>query len=71
MHMTVIKQQIVDRYPWVPMNLLVAFDRAKAIAYGKMKNPQRKIGQNRITSKRQRGQESELVIDVAKSAFRS
>ena len=41
MHMTVIKQQIVDRYPWVPMNLLVAFEKAKAIAYGKMKNPRR------------------------------
>ena len=39
--MTVIKQQIVDRYPWVPMNLLVAFEQAKAIAYGKMKNPRR------------------------------
>jgi len=41
MHVTVIKQEIVHRYPWVPMNLLVAFEQAKAIAYGKMKNPRR------------------------------
>jgi 4,5-dihydroxyphthalate decarboxylase len=41
MHMTVIKQQIVDRYPWVPMNLLMAFEKAKQWAYGKMKNPRR------------------------------
>ena len=41
MHTTVIKQEIVDRYPWVPMNLMVAFERAKKIAYGKMENPRR------------------------------
>ncbi len=41
MHITVIKQQIVERYPWVPMNLLVAFERAKSVAYQKMKNPRR------------------------------
>lgn len=41
MHTTVIKQEIVDRYPWVPMNLLVAFERAKKIAYGRMDNPRR------------------------------
>lgn len=41
MHLTVIKQRIVERYPWVPMNLLMAFERAKAIAYQRMKNPRR------------------------------
>ncbi len=41
MHTTVIKQEIVDRYPWVPMNMLVAFEKAKQWAYGKMENPRR------------------------------
>ena len=41
MHMMVIKEEIVKKYPWVPMNLLVAFEKAKAVAYGKMKNPRR------------------------------
>lgn len=41
MHTTVIKQEIVDRYPWVPMNMMVAFERAKRIAYQRMENPRR------------------------------
>lgn len=41
MHTTVIKQEIVDRHPWVPWNLLVAFERAKKVAYEKMENPRR------------------------------
>jgi 4,5-dihydroxyphthalate decarboxylase len=41
MHTTVIKQEIVDRYPWVPMNMMIAFERAKKIAYQKMENPRR------------------------------
>ncbi|MDP6558569.1 MAG: ABC transporter substrate-binding protein [Candidatus Binatia bacterium] len=41
MHTTAIKQEIVDRHPWVPMNLLVAFERAKNIAYQRMENPRR------------------------------
>ncbi len=41
MHTTVIKQSIVDRHPWVPMNLLVAFEKAKRIAYERMENPRR------------------------------
>jgi 4,5-dihydroxyphthalate decarboxylase len=39
MHTTVIKQEIVDRHPWVPWNLLVAFERAKKLAYQKIENP--------------------------------
>ncbi|MFQ5849071.1 MAG: ABC transporter substrate-binding protein [Candidatus Binatia bacterium] len=39
MHTTVIKQEIVDRYPWVPLNMMVAFERAKKIAYKRMENP--------------------------------
>lgn len=41
MHAMVIKQEIVDRYPWVPLNLLVAFEQAKRVAYRNMKNPRR------------------------------
>jgi len=41
MHITAIKQEVVDRHPWVPMNLLVAFEKAKRWAYGKMDNPRR------------------------------
>ena len=41
MHTTVIKQEIVDRYPWVPMNLMVAFEQSKQIAYEQMENPRK------------------------------
>lgn len=39
MHTTAIKQEIVDRYPWVPINLMQAFEAAKKIAYQRMENP--------------------------------
>jgi 4,5-dihydroxyphthalate decarboxylase len=39
MHATVIKQEIVDRYPWVPINLMQAFESAKRVAYKRMENP--------------------------------
>jgi 4,5-dihydroxyphthalate decarboxylase len=39
MHVTVIKREIVDRYPWIPANLVKAFDAAKAIAYRRAGNP--------------------------------
>ena len=41
MHTTAIKQEIVDRYPWVPVSLIEAFQRAKEKAYQKMENPRR------------------------------
>jgi len=41
MHATAIKQEIVDRHPWVPLNLMEAFQRAKEIAYKRMENPRR------------------------------
>lgn len=41
MHTTAIRQDIVERYPWVPANLTQAFERAKEIAYKKMENPRR------------------------------
>jgi len=39
MHVTVIKQEIVDKYPWVAFNLTKAFEKAKAIAYRRMAKP--------------------------------
>jgi len=38
MHVTAIKQEIVDRYPWVPMVLFRAFEKAKELAYRRMAN---------------------------------
>ena len=39
MHVMGIKQEIVDQYPWVPINLFHAFSRAKALAMKRMENP--------------------------------
>ena len=39
MHVLGIKQEIVERHPWVPINLFNAFDKAKAIAMQRMVNP--------------------------------
>ncbi|HWO41644.1 MAG TPA: ABC transporter substrate-binding protein [Candidatus Eisenbacteria bacterium] len=39
MHTTAIRQEIVDRHPWVPINLFEAFERSKLIAYQRMQNP--------------------------------
>ncbi len=39
MHVTAIKQEIVDRYPWVATNLVKAFEKAKQLAYGRVANP--------------------------------
>jgi 4,5-dihydroxyphthalate decarboxylase len=39
MHVLGIKQEIVDRYPWVPVNLFLAFDKAKSLAMQRMQNP--------------------------------
>jgi len=39
MHVTVIKQDIVDKYPWVATNLTKAFEEAKALAYRHIANP--------------------------------
>ncbi|MGO8924397.1 MAG: ABC transporter substrate-binding protein [Xanthobacteraceae bacterium] len=39
MHVTVIKQEIVDKYPWVATNLVKAFEEAKALAYRHVANP--------------------------------
>jgi 4,5-dihydroxyphthalate decarboxylase len=39
MHVNVIKQDIVDKYPWVTTNLVKAFEEAKNLAYRRMANP--------------------------------
>jgi len=39
MHVTAIRQGIVDKYPWVAGNLTKAFEEAKNIAYRRMANP--------------------------------
>jgi 4,5-dihydroxyphthalate decarboxylase len=38
MHVTAIKQEIVERYPWVPAALSRAFEEAKQLAYRRMAN---------------------------------
>jgi 4,5-dihydroxyphthalate decarboxylase len=39
MHTTAIKQDIVDKYPWVPINLFQALEASKHAAYKRMENP--------------------------------
>jgi 4,5-dihydroxyphthalate decarboxylase len=39
MHVTTIKRDIVDKYPWVATNLVKAFEAAKNIAYRRIANP--------------------------------
>jgi 4,5-dihydroxyphthalate decarboxylase len=39
MHVLGIKQEIVEKYPWVPINMYHAFNEAKAIAMKRMENP--------------------------------
>src|SRR4029077_2947500 len=39
MHVTTIRQEIVDKYPWVATNLVKAFEAAKQIAYRRIANP--------------------------------
>jgi 4,5-dihydroxyphthalate decarboxylase len=39
MHVTVIKQEIVDKYPWAAVSLVKAFEKAKNITYRRVANP--------------------------------
>jgi 4,5-dihydroxyphthalate decarboxylase len=39
MHTTAIKQGVVEKYPWVPINLMEAFEHSKKAAYKRMENP--------------------------------
>jgi 4,5-dihydroxyphthalate decarboxylase len=38
-HTTAIKQEVVDKYPWVPLNLYQALEASKKSAYKRMENP--------------------------------
>ena len=39
MHVMGIKQEIVEKYPWVPINLFHAFEKAKDLGMRRMENP--------------------------------
>ena len=39
MHLTIIRQSIVEQHPWVPANLAYAFNQAKQIAYQRLRTP--------------------------------
>lgn len=39
MHVMGLKREIVEKYPWAPLNLYQAFERAKGIAMKRMENP--------------------------------
>jgi 4,5-dihydroxyphthalate decarboxylase len=39
MHTTAIREEIVEKNPWVPINLTAAFERSKQAAYKRMENP--------------------------------
>ncbi len=39
MHVTIIREEIVKQNPWVGPSLARAFDQAKALAYGRARNP--------------------------------
>ena len=39
MHVQVIKQEVVDKHPWVPASLMAAFEAAKAITMKRVENP--------------------------------
>ncbi len=39
MHVTTIKQELNEKYPWVATNLVKAFEKAKQLAYRRLANP--------------------------------
>jgi len=39
MHFVAIRQDVVDKHPWIPMNMFEAFNEAKSIAMERMENP--------------------------------
>jgi 4,5-dihydroxyphthalate decarboxylase len=39
MHVLGIKKEIVEEFPWVPINMFHAFNEAKAVAMKRMENP--------------------------------
>ena len=39
MHTIAIKQEVVEKHPWAPINLMQAFEESKKAAYKRMENP--------------------------------
>jgi 4,5-dihydroxyphthalate decarboxylase len=39
MHTTALRQELVEKHPWVPINLMQAFEESKRLAYKRMENP--------------------------------
>jgi len=39
MHVVGFRQEIVEKYPWVPVNMFIAFEEAKRIGMRRMENP--------------------------------
>lgn len=39
MHVTVVRQEIIERHPWAASSLVKAFEQAKTIAYKRLANP--------------------------------
>lgn len=39
MHVTTVKQEIVNKYPWIATNLVKAFEASKQLAYKRVANP--------------------------------
>ena len=39
MHTTAIKQEVIDKHPWVAINLTQAFEESKNAAYKRLENP--------------------------------
>ncbi len=39
MHVLGLRQEIVEKYPWVPVNMFIAFEEAKRVAMTRMENP--------------------------------
>ena len=39
MHVTTIKQEITEKYPWVATNLVKALEESKQLAYKRIANP--------------------------------
>jgi len=39
MHVTAMKQEIVEKHPWVTVSLAKAFEQAKQVAYRRVVNP--------------------------------
>ena len=39
MHVTAIRKELVDAHPWLPQNLIGAFEASKAASYARLRNP--------------------------------